>query len=336
MAFLPSQAERLFLEVESAYGTINNTGGTASVGNSNACRHISCELTPLPELATRPDKHYILSPIAKQVVYRQASFSVKMALAGSGSAGVKPNCDPLLQAAFGQAGTVSAGVSVTYSLADLISSVSIWSFLSTAGAIQRCLAGGVVNSMTISFGPGFAEITFDGVGKWMVDSKSFASLSTALKCGLTAFPTQPSSPTFAGSAISGYKGSLTINGYAVSLESGTLKLMFDRELRKVFGSALGGVAVPGIRSVSLDAGIYMDGSSNEGTLLTDAILSNAQTTTTLVIGEDAGNIGTATLKNMVLQPPKLDDSGRSYVARLSGEASSSDGSSKDEVTLVLT
>ena len=56
MSFSYSANARIYLQKETTFGTIPNTSGTATLAGSNACRHISCKLTPNVALLVRPDK----------------------------------------------------------------------------------------------------------------------------------------------------------------------------------------------------------------------------------------------------------------------------------------
>ncbi|MDE2103020.1 MAG: hypothetical protein KGL39_37595, partial [Patescibacteria group bacterium] len=137
MAFSYSRNERIYLQAETTYGQIPNTGGTASVTGSNCCRHTKLVLTPDVALLTRRDKTGTRTITAGVAGRKAGKWLVEMDLAANGTAGVVPDCDPILQAIFGAAATVSAGVSVSYALTDVIKSLSIFSFRTPSTMMQR-------------------------------------------------------------------------------------------------------------------------------------------------------------------------------------------------------
>jgi len=109
MAFSLSRNERIFLQIQSAFGTIPNTSGTATVAGANACRFIKAGLNPAVVLLTRPDKTGVRTPTQGIAGRKNGSWAVEMSLAANGAAGVKPDCDPILQALIGQAATIGSG-----------------------------------------------------------------------------------------------------------------------------------------------------------------------------------------------------------------------------------
>lgn len=107
--FALTHLERLYAQVETTYGIIPNTTGTATVGNSNACRFIRATLDNEVALIDRPDKTGTLSMMVGVRGRSMAKFSVEMSIAPNGTAGVVPDFDPYMQCMFGQAGTVMTG-----------------------------------------------------------------------------------------------------------------------------------------------------------------------------------------------------------------------------------
>lgn len=334
--FLPSNKEQMFVQVETTYGTIPNGTGTATVAATDACHHTKCTLTPLADIQRRPDKNYILSAIPGIAVWRSATFNVTMALRGSGVAPASglPDCDPFLQSLFGAASSPAG----TYALSDTpAKSVSIYSFMTgDADVTQRCLAGGMVQTAEFAFGQNFGEVTFSGDGKWVVDSEAFSDLTTPQKCGLTSFPTCPASFTSVGEVQSGYEGSISFDSYSASVVGGRIRYTMNREMRRMFNEGLPSTVVQGERNIGIEAQIYFEDAAGLAALVSAATRSVTLTPVTIVMGTGTGYTWTHTLKRVLLSPPEYDDSGSSWVVRVSGQAHSSDGAALDEAGLVLT
>ena len=106
-----SRNERLFLQKQgTAYGTIPNTGGTASVGVANYCRHIAFTIDPLVQTLRRRDKTGTRSATkGEKGRSRVREWQSSMSLVGSGVANQAPPCDPMLVALMGADATILTG-----------------------------------------------------------------------------------------------------------------------------------------------------------------------------------------------------------------------------------
>lgn len=109
MAISLSRLERLYLQTQPVFGTIPNTSGTASVGNTNACRFMHMELQNETALLARQDKTGSRSQEGMTGGRKAGRWTVSMDLAANGTPGTVPDCDPLLQAIFGQTAAVGSG-----------------------------------------------------------------------------------------------------------------------------------------------------------------------------------------------------------------------------------
>jgi hypothetical protein len=337
MAQGASRNQSCFVQVESTYGTIPNSSGTASVANSNACRIMSLEVKPQYGRIDRPDKTGTLSATVGVGGRKSATWTAKMSLAGSGTAGAVPNMDPFLQATFGQAGTIVTSTSVTYSLADAAPGLSIYSFRTPSTLTQQCGFGSIVNSAKIPLNQDVAEIEFSGPGRWVVDSTNFSAHDTAGKGGLTAFPSAPSSPVYAGNMAVGFVGTITLNGQTyTTLRSGTININLNRDLpADLFNSYYPNVPAQGVREVTVDFNLYDDDSAAL-TALKAASISKTAVDMSFQIGTTAGNIWTFTLKNVLLDVPSYDDGAANWAINWTGRAHASSATAKDEITLVIT
>ena len=104
-----SRLERAYLQAQPVFGTIPNSGGTASLSNSNACRFIRMELQNEVALLERPDKTGTRSQEDMTGGRKMGRWSIEMSTVGNGTSGVAPDADPIFQAIFGQTAAVGAG-----------------------------------------------------------------------------------------------------------------------------------------------------------------------------------------------------------------------------------
>jgi hypothetical protein len=120
-----SRLERLFLQMQTAFGTIPNSSGTATVAAANACRHIKATLTN--EVATLMRRDKTGSRTATQGVAgrKYGRWSTEMSLAPNGTVAVAPDCDPILQCLYGQAPTVTTAATTTAGASSAASPVQL-------------------------------------------------------------------------------------------------------------------------------------------------------------------------------------------------------------------
>lgn len=123
-----SRLERCYLQVQPTFGLIPNTSGTASVGNANACRFISMSMQNDTALLERPDKTGTRSAEGMTGGRRATTWSLEMSTHANGTPGTAPDCDPILQAIFGQTAAVGSGT------AAIVSSTATTPIVLTTGA----------------------------------------------------------------------------------------------------------------------------------------------------------------------------------------------------------
>jgi len=286
----------------------------------------------------RPDKTGSLGQIVGTPGRKSATWTMQTSMAGSGAAGTKPEIDEFLEAAFGAAATASAGVSVTYNLANAAPSLTIFDFNRPATVSQRAIMGAIVSRMKADIGQDFAALEFSGEGKWAIDTDQFSTADTTAKSGLTTFPTEPTTPTSVGSAVAGYKGTITLDGQTyTTFRTGSIELAVARELPKDGWSSDYPIApANGLRTVRLDFSLYDDDSANLQAFKGKAF-SNTPVNITLAIGTSAGNIWTWNLKNVLVAKPAYDYSQTRRGVNFNGcTAHMSSITQDDELQLVLT
>jgi hypothetical protein len=105
-----SRLEHFYAQVETTFGQIPNSDGTASLsGSTNFCRHIKFSAKPDAKLIERPDKTGSRSRPIGALGRKNATWNLQMSAAMNGVAGTKPDCDPLFQMSMGQAGSATSG-----------------------------------------------------------------------------------------------------------------------------------------------------------------------------------------------------------------------------------
>jgi len=341
MSYMMVPDERVYLQVTHPWaGEVPNSAGSATVGNNDACRHIACDMRALGDVIQSRAKTGSRSRLSGLGGRRGASFSLEVPLMGSGAAGTAPDCAPILEAIFGQTGQVSAGVSVTYELADTVPELIVWSFRTPDGTDtwQRVLFGGVVGDFEITPNQdGEATLRVNGAGEYVVNKPKFASLDTTAKGGLTSFPSEPSAPVFNGVPALGFTGSATINGVgSFKLSDFRISGNLNRLLRPAHGSYYPNVPVQGQREITLDLSLYEENSSDMSDLR-HLLYSKETFDATLVIGDTAGNIWTFTCNDMQLPGVEEDEGQAEYVLRLNGcPMAATSTTDKDEFKLVCT
>lgn len=337
MSYPESRLQRNYVQVESACGTIPNSSGAATLAGTDAFLCMNCDMKPGGVVNKRPDKTGSLSQIAGTPGRRSGTWSMRCSLAGSGSAGTAPDIDAFLQAAFGKAGSVSAGASVTYALEDASPSLTIWDFNALAAADQQVAMASIVARAKFEIGGDFAYADFSGESKYVLRKDNFANEDSTAKSGLTAFPSEPGTRTVAGASVAGYKGTITLDGQTyTTLRSGSLELAVARVLPKdVWNSDYPGAVSSGVRVVTVALSLYDDDSANLLALKNKAT-NNTAVDLSLVVGVVAGNIWAFNCKNVLFEKPGYEYGESRRIMNLTGEASASSVSAKDELSLVIT
>ena len=161
-----SRLERCYLQIQPVFGTIPNTTGTASVGNSNACRFMRMELQNDVALLERPDKTGTRSAEGMTSGRKMGRWSIEMSVHGNGTPGTAPDCEPILYAIFGQTAAVGSGTQTVTSSTDATPIV-----LTCSGA--HGVASGALEIVTLS---GHTTNT-NANGTWLAYAPSTSTLT---------------------------------------------------------------------------------------------------------------------------------------------------------------
>ena len=169
-----SRLERAYVQYQPIFGTIPNVSGTATLGNSNAMRFTRMELQNSTALLERPDKTGTRSQEDMIGGRRMATWSIEMAWAPNGTAGVAPDCDPILVSIFGQTAAVGSGT------ASITSSTNASPIVLSFGSAHG-IASGAFEVVSIS--GHLVNVTANGT--WMAYANSTTQLTLIGSTGIT-------------------------------------------------------------------------------------------------------------------------------------------------------
>lgn len=358
-----SRLERLYLQNQPTFGVI--PGGnlssptTATVTGTNCCRFIRMRLSKETAVIVRPDKTGSRSQTVGILGRAFGRWNMEMSFAGHGTAGTVPDCDPLLEALFGQPATVVGGTSCTYTFNDNIPMVTIWSFRQPSTLDQRVLHSAVVQEATFNIGQdGAGTWSCQGEGVSLLTSNGFSSADAITRGGLSAFPTEPGSPVTNGNILAGFTGLVQVqepganvgsdgwDGNTLSpgtaqtiavIRTANIRVQTQNMLVKdTFGSYYPTLTEGGERTVSTSFSLYdSDDTSTEN--IKQASYDKTPVTIVYQLGTVAGNIWTFTLSNVQLATYELNDQQLRFSMDV-GESRtySTTLSSLDEMSLVIT
>lgn len=321
-----------------AYVTPVTTFGTAvAPANSNAFRYVDLTFTPSQQEAIRPDINPSFDLTVGILGRKSCTWQGSMSLAGSAAAGTPPDIGPLIKACLGKQ-TIVASTSVTYAGEDTLLYVDLWQYVSPSTGAQESLASSVVRTMEIEFGGDFATVRFAGEGKSYISSESYSLLDTEGKAGLGSYPTEPVAPVVNGAAVSGYRGTITLDGNVYTIaRSGKLTVDNSAELQKDgWGTDYPQPGAQDKRQITFDISLYDDDSSALNSLKGKAAVGTT-VDASFVLGSVAGGIYTFTLNDIILSKPVYDNSGVKRVVSFNGnKAHATSGTSKDAITIAIT
>ncbi len=332
----PSRTGKMYLATQSTFGV------AVAVTGSNACRHTKCIITNKNPRERRRDKTGTLSQTAGIGGLRMCDVEIEMDLAGSGTPGTPPDCNPILASMFGVAPTGSSYAMTPTGDGTAIPGITV-AYYRLPSTMPQFIAHSVVFSeMTISFNDGvIAKINFKGQGVWAPSSKTIAQLVTDADAlgtgGLSTVAAEPSTPVTNGHVASAFRGSLTINSIAcATLKKGTLTFRRPVTLEQSFGTAYPTSATPGVRNIGVSFSLKdTDDSFMAGLLI--ASIEDATIPFSITMNTVAGNIWTWGVPQIQISPPAPDDSSSLWLANFEeAPASASTVAATDELTLVIT
>jgi hypothetical protein len=229
----------------------------------------------------------------------------------SGTAGTAPDADAVYGGIFGQAKTVVASTSVTYSFSDTgVYPFTLFSFFHSVSSLtQRLVFGCVPEQVSWQLNGNVFTQTVSGMGVYRLDSDNFSSEGTAQLGGYSDYPTEPSSPSTIGAIIPGFGGVATIDGTDMSLQlrSCTISLKTgSRLMPDLFGSALPQFQVGGQREVTASFG-FVDNDGSALIAIKNLAKQYGTCNITITVGTVAGYQVIFTLKAVQLVVPDMSD-----------------------------
>lgn len=339
--FIFSRQRRVYV-VPDIDGSSNPTTAVAAGAPVNANYICVIDDTINPgsnELLRNPCVTGSLSQLAGVRGRGSASWSLTVPVQGSGAAGTKPDCDPLLQALFGAKATVVGATSVSYAIADVLGSMTIYEFDQPSTASHVGVFGAIIGSFSIASTTGLASMTFSGPAIWGIDSNDFSGLNSDEKGQLSSFPTEPTTPVSNGTIVPGFLGSITIDSVgSFSLISWNQSFQTGASIEYVYGKYVPTLFSQDRRTLGWDCRIR-DEDSTTASLQTLKTKIRAKTAfnATIVMGATAGNIWTWTVKGLQFGGYSYDHSGNRRELIISGGvASATSATAKDEFALTLT
>ena len=211
LLFNTPRTERLFVQVQSAFGTINNSGGTWAASGAQLLRvnDGSSTLMAVTPLTPQDWKTGTRSSLPGIMGRKSGSWSLNnIPIVPSGTAGNAPDVDALLQSIFWQAPANTVGVKMTYTFSDETPiPITILKFSHAQTTLtQKVICNAICDNASFTFNGNTFEGSFSGTAFYGLDNDNFANEDTIGKSGLTAFPLEPSTPAIHGSIIPGFLG----------------------------------------------------------------------------------------------------------------------------------
>lgn len=322
MAYTTPRILRLFTQMQTLYTAFNNTTGTWLNTNANLIRVDQGTLdtrrgAPYSRFPVVTGSRSELSGIRGR---KNASVTIRgVPLIPNGTTLTVPDTDHLLQSVFGAAAT--SGV---YSFSDTgYVPISLFAFYHGVTQTNRAVWGGTVTRVTFHFNGLYLTMDVDIAAANVLDSVGFSAFDTQGKAALTAFPTEPSSPTVNGTPLPGFGQGFTCTIHSQSLELKVRALSVTVEtgnelVEGVYGSAYPIAIVGGARRVSIMLSAVDDNTAALNDLKTqcDTDLAATGITATIVAGTTAGNQFTWVLNNIQPNAFNMRDEGAMVITEV--------------------
>jgi hypothetical protein len=198
------------------------------------------------------------------------------------------------------------GKTITYRPANRLASVTLFDYWSPAEAVQRMMAGGGVDRLSIQVNGDFHQFRFQGVGADIADNLTFAS-GTA---GLTAFPAEPSGPYPDFALVPGSLGQAWLGAVPAkffTLLRATVTVDNDIDVRtQEFGSMKPKCLVPGARRVAVEMDLTSD-TNAETMALYEAAAQRSPVGVFFQLGQQAESLCGVHMPAVVPELPEFGD-----------------------------
>lgn len=343
--------QRWYVQQQSALLSFNNSSGTWSATGNQLIR---ADANSVTVNRNAPYSRFpVLTGTRSEVAgirgRKLASWSIRgLPVIPSGTAGVIPDIDIILQNIFGQAsasgtGGPYSGSIRTYSFSDAgYLAFSMFGFVHGFTSLtQRALWACFVTRATFNFNGLFMTVDLEGFAGYEIDSTGFSVFDTQAKAGLTAYPIEPVSPTTVGSPIAGFG-----NGYTCTIDTQTIELKVRAlsltietgftPVADVYGSPYLVAAVGDSRRISI---VLNDALDDDTAALNDlkvkADTDNVVVNSSIVAGNVAGGSFQFNLNNIQLNAFDLRDNGPTVAFSLpTSYAHATSAGAVDDMTLL--
>ncbi|HXS98619.1 MAG TPA: hypothetical protein VN736_28680 [Candidatus Limnocylindrales bacterium] len=330
--------QRSYLQIQTAFDAIPNTGGAATVAGSNCALVRRFDTDAVQQEIERSDKTGTLDKLPAQGGRKSGTAIWEGNMNGNGSPGVAPDCSPILQAGFGKVPTIVAATSVAYSLDDLLYYLAAWNFNAPNTGTQQVAFNSLVTQLEFALGGDEPTVTATLEPGWVLDNDQMADGTTdaLAKGGLTAFPNEPATPVTNGTFPRGFDIAATIDGNAFDeILSVKIRLAVQRGLRKDTNAVYPRSGFPGPRLISADFSLTdNDGASMRS--LKQKAFSRTAINIDFTLGQTSGNTWDFALNNVIVPKPKYGDQGsRRKIDFSNAVAYPSAFNAKDQFTLAI-
>ena len=310
---------RWYTQKQTLYTEFNNTSGTWT---NTGAQLIRADAGSVSRSRSAPYSNFpVLTGTRSQVAgirgRKNGTFSIRgLPIIPSGAAGTVPDIDHILRNAFGADATVVAATSATYNLVGsgyLPFSLFGWAN-GFATLTNQAMWGCGISRITFNFNQAFLTMDVDGFCGDVIDSNGFAGLATSDKGGLTTYPTQPSSPSVAGSPIAGFGDGFTttLSSQNIELKVRTRSITWETGLfpvNDVEGSTHNVDMVGGTRRVSLALTAFDDDSAALNAIKVACDTDGSTVNLTSVSGTVAGSKVTFNVNNIQPNSFNIRDNG---------------------------
>lgn len=245
---------------------------------------------------------------------RSATASLKnVPLIPSGAAGTDWDQSPVWQNIFGAAPTIVGTTSVTYAYSDSgFLPLTILDFAHGQTTLSsRLIWGAMCNSFDIALNGDVLTGNFTFTGGYQYTSTDMGEVETAGLGALTAWPIEPSSPTYLGNQIPGFGATAVIDGNTMACQIRTMSIRGTTG-HQIIGDTLcsgyGSQVVGGVRQVAINLG-FIDSDNAFLTNLKVKAKRPVPPTMDIVVtvGTVAGSKVAFTLKSVQLASPSMSD-----------------------------
>jgi hypothetical protein len=198
------------------------------------------------------------------------------------------------------------GPTAVYKPATSLASVTLFDYWSPNTSVQRILAGGALDQLTVKINGDFHEFDFSGEAQDLVDSSSFQNG----QCGLSTFPSEPSVGGINYSIIPGHLGQVWLGNVPnrfFTLTKAQIGFQNNLELRaREFGASLPLAISPGQRTVTLDFSLYQKDDAGTQALY-QAARQISPINVMIQLGQQQGQLFGIYMKSVIPQVPEFDD-----------------------------